>query len=161
MQSPVWAHLLFAIIPEITLLVCLTVSLAGITLRVKPAIVTALLYAPILVAVREFFPPGIHTVSAIIIVPALVSFLYRFSYSRALKWFVVAILLLLLSESTVFLIAEHFVLPGAVTLSTGWHVALYALPSNLMLLAFVLILQKTTWIQQLQAVISEAVQKAS
>ncbi|MCW3489328.1 hypothetical protein [Dethiobacter alkaliphilus] len=158
MQSPVWAHLLFAILPEIALLVCLTVSLAGITLRVKPAIVTAMLYAPFLLAVREFFPPGIHTVSAIIIVPALISFLYRFSYSRALKWFIAAILILILCESAVCLVAGQVFQNGGGPFITGWHVALYALPSNLFLFALVLVIQKTTWIQQLQAVISEAVQ---
>lgn len=135
----------FIYLPELAILTYLTLLLADAPLHVRRILLAALLYSPVLAALRAWFPWGLHTVLSITAYPFLLSSLFAVRYRRMMYAFLASLSVLFFFEVIVTCILAR-------TDITGHNLSRLALtiPVTLALAVVAAILHKTSLHKRIQ-----------
>lgn len=146
MEHYSWVFLLFAAIPEVFLTVSFSTVLVGCRFRPRPALGIAVFYSPLLLLLRTIFPLGMHTVISLVIMPLIISRLYKISYKKAFVPFSITISLLIMLEMSAYFIWVYITgIRFQYSELTAWQRVIANTPTNILLallLIFILFLKR-------------------
>jgi hypothetical protein len=141
MEQFSWAVTLLVFLPQVLLVITLTIRLSSNQYRHGFALAVTIIYIPFLIMMRQYLPVGAHTVISLIAVPMLIAIVLKQTYRYVLFWFVIISSAVLMMEILTFVaigrtLQEIQSLRGRV---------LYALPANFVLFALFFILFYNDW----------------